>query len=198
MFPHGVQPLHIFEPRYRQLMADCLTDDRLIALVLLKPGWEPTYDDRPPIEAIACLGEVIVDQKLPDGRYNLLLRGISRIRILEEITTDRLYRTARVDLIADGIMPEPTHGQKMRSKLRETVMPRFQGNEASREQLEAMFDGEMALGTLLDILAFALPIPLLMKQALLEQTDVLLRGRMLLDILTPKSDRPFPPTFSPN
>ena len=198
LFPHGVQPLHIFEERYRQMMADALADDRMIALVMLKPGWEPIYDEQPPIEPVACLGEIIVDQQLPDGRYNLLLKGVSRIRIGEEVPTDRLYRTARVDLIADGFVPPIHAAQKIRAELRSLVMPRFIGNETSHEQVEALFDGEMSLGMLLDVLGFALPMPLVHKQAMLEQTDVLARARMLLEAIAPKSERRFPPNFSSN
>src|SRR5947209_17017865 len=75
LFPQVIQPLHIFEPRYRQMTADALDDDRLIALALLQPGWEPDYGGTPPLFASACLGKIVADQCLPDGRFNLLLRG---------------------------------------------------------------------------------------------------------------------------
>src|SRR5436853_468650 len=78
LFPHVVQPLHVFEPRYRQMTADALADDRLITLVLLKPGWEDAGNKPPAVHPVACLGRVVADQLLPDGRYNLLLRGLSR------------------------------------------------------------------------------------------------------------------------
>src|SRR4051812_1530562 len=78
LFPHVVQPLHVFEPRYRQMTADALAGDRLIALVLLRPGWEAEYEDRPPVHPVACLGRIVADQQLPDGRYNLLVRGLAR------------------------------------------------------------------------------------------------------------------------
>src|SRR5436190_14980354 len=74
-FPQVVQPLHIFEPRYRQMTADALEGDRLIALVLPKPGYEADQSESPPVHPVACLGKIIADQKLEDGRYNLLLRG---------------------------------------------------------------------------------------------------------------------------
>src|SRR5206468_10763458 len=76
LFPHVVQPLHVFEPRYRQMTADALAGDRLIALTLLQPGWEEEYEARPAVHPVACLGRVVADQLLPDGRYNLLVRGI--------------------------------------------------------------------------------------------------------------------------
>src|SRR5436190_11964798 len=99
LFPHVVQPLHIFEPRYRQMTADALAGDRLIALVLLKPGWEEDYETRPAVHPVACLGRVVADQLLDDGRYNLLVRGLSRVRLLGEAPNGKLYRTAQAELL---------------------------------------------------------------------------------------------------
>src|ERR1700693_6078222 len=81
-FPQVMQPLHIFEPRYRQMTADALAGDRLIALVLPKPGWEPDYAGSPSVHSVACLGKIVADQLVEDGRYNILLRGLGRIQIL--------------------------------------------------------------------------------------------------------------------
>ena len=105
LFPHVLQPLHIFEPRYRQMTADALADDRLVALALLRPGWQNDYEGRPPLYPVACLGKIVADQALDDGRYNLLLRGLSRVRIDHEVPTGKLYRSAGVELLADGPTP---------------------------------------------------------------------------------------------
>ena len=74
-FPQVMQPLHIFEPRYRQMTLDALAGDRLIALVLPKPGWEADYAGNPTLHPVACLGKIVADQKLKDGGFNILLRG---------------------------------------------------------------------------------------------------------------------------
>src|SRR5438874_12961797 len=87
-FPHVVQGLHVFEPRYRQLTADALAGDQLFALVMLKPGWEDG-DPQPAVEEVACLGRIGGHEKLADGRYNLRLRGLSRARILEEVPSKK-------------------------------------------------------------------------------------------------------------
>src|SRR5215216_1637862 len=84
LFPHVMQPLHIFEPRYRQMTADALDGDRLIAMVLPRPGWELDYAGKPAVHPVACLGKVVAEQRLDDGRFNILLRGLSRLRIIEE------------------------------------------------------------------------------------------------------------------
>ena len=84
-FPRTEVPLHIFEPRYRQMVGDALAGAGQLVVVLLKPGWEPNYAGCPPIHPIACLGKIVADQRLADGRYNILLRGISRVRIVQEL-----------------------------------------------------------------------------------------------------------------
>src|SRR5205814_2607953 len=74
LFPTMLQGLHIFEPRYRQMTADALEDDRLLAPVLLQAGWEAHYQGNPAIHPIACLAKTVSEQKLDDGRYNLQVR----------------------------------------------------------------------------------------------------------------------------
>src|SRR5438105_1414231 len=125
LFPHVAQPLHIFEPRYRQLMADALADDRLIALALLRPGWEEAYNQRPPICPVVCLGRIHHEQHLPDGRYNLLLHGLARAHVREELKTDRPYRVARVDLLPDVPILVPATEQTLRQSLGQAVTPFF-------------------------------------------------------------------------
>src|ERR1700722_3857315 len=80
-FPHVMQPLHIFEPRYREMTQDALARDRLIALVLPQSVWEKEYTDKPALHDIACLVRIMAEQQLDDGRFNILLRGLARIRI---------------------------------------------------------------------------------------------------------------------
>ncbi len=207
-FPHVIQPLHIFEPRYRHMMADALLSDRLLALVLLKPGWEQSYEDRPAIYSVACVGRIAAEQMLPDGRYNLLLRGLQRVRILEEIPDGKPYRSARAELMPDDEISSIEYVIELRRRLAESVLPRFPETGGAREQLAELFRGEMPLGALCDILAFALPLPLESKQRLLEETTIEHRAELLLEILgqPPKPQptivvarpRKFPPDFSLN
>ncbi len=98
-FPWALQPLHIFEPRYRQMTADALTSDHLITMALLREGWEGDYLGSPAIYDVACLGRILAHQRLPDGRYDLMLFGLRRVRILEELASEKLYRTAHVELL---------------------------------------------------------------------------------------------------
>src|SRR5262245_15215325 len=99
LFPKVMLPLHIFEPRYRQMTGDALAGDRLIGMVLLRPGSEAGDEGKPALSPVACLGRIVAEQLLEDGRYNLLLRGLSRVRIVEELEQQKLYRMARVELL---------------------------------------------------------------------------------------------------
>lgn len=101
-FPETVLPLHVFEPRYRAMVADALAGDRRLAVVRLRPGWEKDYEGRPPIHRVAGAGEIVQAERLADGRYNILLDGRMRVRIEEEEPADgRAYRTARATVLAD-------------------------------------------------------------------------------------------------
>src|SRR4051794_36501753 len=107
LFPHVAQPLRVFEPRYRQLMADALAGDRLITMALLRPGWESEYHLSPAIHPVVCVGRITQEERLPDGRYTLLLQGLGRARVVEELETDRLYRVARIEALPDVPMSDP-------------------------------------------------------------------------------------------
>ena len=100
-FPHTVLPLHIFEPRYRKMIADCLKGDRRLAVVMLRSGWEEDYEGAPPVHSVAGAGEIIKCERLDEGRYNILLRGRSRIRIEEELPSGKPYRVVRATVIRD-------------------------------------------------------------------------------------------------
>ncbi len=206
LFPHVMLPLHIFEARYRQLTADALASDRLITLVLLRPGWEADYEGRPVLHTMACLGKIVADQCLPDGRYNLLLRGLCRGRILHEIPTNKLYRSARLELLCDNPAAEQAKDEQLRAKLGQLAQAWLAGLGPTFDQLGKLLHSDLSLGALGDILSFALPLAIDFKQELLEELDVLRRIRRLLKHLqshTPPesptaAERKFPPEFSSN
>ena len=199
LFPQVVQGLHIFEPRYRQMTADALASDKLIALVLLSED----EDDHglPAIESVCCLGEIVWDEKLPDGRYNLRLRGLCRARIVEELPTDKLYRTARVELMQESAPNDLGVLSRLRRDLAAEVLPRFADDSPARQQLQELFEGDMPLGQVCDILSYALPLPVHMKQSLLAEPHADRRAAAITDALrisAARADRPFPPPFSAN
>src|SRR2546421_10426257 len=81
LFPNVFLPLHIFEPRYREMVADALQGDRIVGMVLLQPGYESDYEGRPGVFPTGCAGVITHAEKLPDGRYNIVLRGVEKFRI---------------------------------------------------------------------------------------------------------------------
>ncbi|HEY6880897.1 MAG TPA: LON peptidase substrate-binding domain-containing protein [Polyangiales bacterium] len=99
-FPGTQLPLHIFEPRYRAMMRDCLQSGRLaMAVTLLKPGYESDYEGRPPMHDVCTIGRIEKHEELPDGRFNLLLRGLNRVKLHELPAGDLPYRRAHVELL---------------------------------------------------------------------------------------------------
>jgi len=203
VYPHIVQPLHIFEPRYRQMTADALEGDRLIAMCLLQQGWEEEYEGRPALHPIACLGKIVADQQLPDGRYNILLRGVGRVRIEHEFPHSQLYRLAKVELLSD-IDPEPQEEDEIRQRLLAAVPGWFPDQEAVVEKIQSVLGKELPLGALCDVISFALSVDIEAKQALLAETNVARRVQRLFECMAPKPvsvekpPRKFPPQFSEN
>ncbi len=111
LFPHASRPLHIFEARYRQMVADALAGNRIIGMVMLRPGYEDEYEGNPPIYEIGTAGVIANVEELPDGRYNIVLRGMMKFRVRSE-DRSRPYRMADVEA-----MPEPL-GEDDRAPLR--------------------------------------------------------------------------------
>lgn len=103
LLPYEMVPLHVFEPRYRAMIRDVLEDGRPIGIVQLAPGWESEYDERPRVERVFGAGHVVRHEKLSDGRYNILVRGIGRVRLVEELAPEKLYREARVEAVVDTV-----------------------------------------------------------------------------------------------
>ena len=96
LMPGTMLPLHIFEPRYRAMVADALAGDRTIGMAMLYPGWEAGGND-PRIYALGGAGEIVESEELEDGRYNIVLLGTSRFRLMTETDLDTAYRNAEVE-----------------------------------------------------------------------------------------------------
>ncbi len=172
-FPGTRLPLHIFEPRYREMMADALETDGRIGMVLLKPGWEADYYGRPEIARIGCLGKIHSHQHLPDGKYNLVLHGLSRFRVLREVA-GKNYRRAEVELLEDindrplCRAPEETRDRLVHAYRHfASLLP-----EDERPSLEANWAAFTSLSALVDHMAHRLQPTVEEKQSLLEELDV--------------------------
>jgi Lon protease-like protein len=200
LFPRVTQRLHIFEPRYRQMTADALAGDRLIAMALLRPGWEAAYEAAPPVWPTVCVGRVVAHEALPDGRYDLHLLGLSRAHILEEVPNGKLYRSARVRLLPDVPVVSQETEADLRRELRRLIPEWCRESQPAAEALLKLIHSGMCLGGVGDVLCYVLPLRQEFRQAQLEDADVERRVRRLVEHLDrQKPARPrFPPEFSVN
>lgn len=206
MFPHVMQPLHIFEPRYREMTEDALAGDRLIATAQFEPGWEAVYDGRPPLKPFGCLGKIVTHHRMPDGRFNLLLVGLSRIQIVEELPPQRAFREAQARLVEDCY---PAGGPEATAALHEELVETFRtalsGLSEAQEHLAPLLDGDVGLGPLTDIVAYTLSLPMETKEKLLQEVHVDRRAQYLLQCIAELGENDqdpargkFPPDFSSN
>lgn len=170
-FPHTMLPLHIFEARYRAMVTDCLARDRRLAVVGLRPGYEPSYEGKPAVYETTGVGRIVQWERLATGRYNLLLRGEGRARIDRELPTDTLYRVVAATPLGEtgaGNPAVPALAGRVKARCRQilTAVGR------SGAELQAAVEALEQPGELCDQVASALvPTPVL-RQALLEELDV--------------------------
>jgi Lon protease-like protein len=178
LFPNVFLPLHIFEPRYREMVADALDGDRMIGMVLLRPGWEANYEGTPPVFPIGCAGLITHHERLPDGRYNIILRGLQKFRIRGE-DEGRSYRVARIETIHEPSGPvEEEDIRAARRKLESILVPQPSGRGH-----DPMVPPSMSHEDLINALAQYMELEPLEKQALLERDGLLARCRSLIELL---------------
>lgn len=185
LFPGVVQPLHIFEPRYREMMEDTLEDQSAIAMALLKPGWEKSYYGRPPVFDMLCVGRIVAHERLDDGKFNLLLHGLARVRLLREEKRG-LHRVGLLEPVLEPVDPTGIsadscpHARMQRKVLKEMFEKTSLRELTVAPMVATLFEEDVPLGRLVDTLAFTLVQDPLLKQQMLEQLDPLLRGELLL------------------
>jgi hypothetical protein len=185
LFPNVFLPLHIFEPRYRQMVADALQGDRIIGMVLLRPGYEANYQGRPAIYNVGCAGVITHSQPLPDGRYDIVLRGIEKFRITSE-DQSRPYRIGLIDAIAEVIPPDEAQPLRHQRQRLEAVL----AAAIERVRAEPRFPPSVPDEDLVNALAQYLELDIVERQALLECQGVLARCRALIDVLEMKLHTP--------
>ena len=210
LFPQVVQPLHIFEPRYCEMLQDALAGDRLIAMALLEKGWEHKFNQRPPIASTLCVGRILSHTPTDDGRYNVLLVGLKRATMIEELDSDHSFRTARVEVLEDHYPPEDTGGRPaLITRLQELFAHFVPEGLAAQQSFDQLVGKQLPLGILTDTITYALNLPLTIKQQLLAEYNVDIRSRILIRCLEQQlksnetsacslANEKFPPKFSQN
>ena len=117
-FPGTRLPLHLFEPRYRAMIGDCVEHKRMaIAVALLQPGFEEDYEGRPPVHTVCGVGRIESHEQLPDGRFNILLAGVGRVRLHELPANELPYRRARAEVLEDRAGTDHVSGESMTALL---------------------------------------------------------------------------------
>jgi Lon protease-like protein len=178
-FPNTRMPLHIFEPRYRKMVADALTRDKRCGIVLLRPGWETDYFGAPAIHQFGTIGTIEQAVALDDGRYNILIHGDVRFRILGEVSADP-YRTARV-LASPETLQGPSEAYAQREWLADLARQylKYLPDQMAVPEIETA-----GLDALTNALIMSLNLETEEKQKLLEIDDLVARAEKIGEELT--------------
>jgi Lon protease-like protein len=170
-FPKMFLPLHIFEERYKTMVLDALRGNQKIGLILLQEGWERDYFGAPPVHQIGCVGKIEAHEKLPQGRLNILLRGLSRFEIVDFVR-DEPYRIARIKLLDDEPFLLETDEQIVAREFFLNRFLRYLNDVLGIELEEQKLDRSASLESIVNQVAAIIDIPILQKQHLLETSDV--------------------------
>jgi len=177
-FPKTLRPLHIFEPRYKEMLQYALASDKLIGMILLRPGWEPKYYGNPEAYEIGCLGRIQHVEEVEEQRCNILLLGISKFRVLAYQQMEP-FRLAEVMLVDDEVVddhaPEILEAKKrlleMHARLAEQL-PRS-------ESIDLSGLNSLSYEAVVNNLTMSVGLEVTVKQRLLEQNQLIERGRAL-------------------
>jgi len=182
LFPNVFMPLHIFEARYRAMVSDALAGDRIIGMVLLKAGFERDYEGRPPIFPVGCAGVITHSEPLPDGRFNIVLKGLEKFRITAEDST-RSYRVATIDALPEQMTdPERIELRRLRQRVEALLAAAVE-----REGGDPKFPPAVADEDLVNALAQYTGLEPIERQALLERSSVLERCQGLIELIEMKT-----------
>lgn len=178
LLPGAVMPLHIFEERYRQMTTDVLagdtaSSDQCIGMAILEDGHDEEYLRSPPIGSIMCLGKILSHELLADGRYNLLLVGLFRAKILREVKdpqTPRPYRIAEYQRLTEPTVMEidlANERQKLMSVFAEPIFGKLPVGQKLRELIRS----SRPTSEIADVVAYHLVLDQALRRRLLEDPD---------------------------
>lgn len=173
LFPGMHLPLHIFEPRYRAMVNDSLARDRRIAMIQPKGGGE-----KPPLFEIGCVGRIADVEAMEDGRFNVVLEGLSRFRILRELEVTTLFRQVEAELIADPTDETLSMGARAALELESRRFAETQGYAVDWEAVARLDDQNLVNG-----IAQIAPFDPAAKQALLEADTIADRAELIIQLM---------------
>jgi ATP-dependent Lon protease len=179
LFPGALLPLHIFEPRYRAMLAHCLETHRAMVIARICDGKEPDAEGRPRFEPIAGLGVIVRHQALPDGRANIVLQGRARVSI-EERPSDAPFR--RVSAVVRPDVDAPIATTDRAALI--AAATAFASALESHPDLAFAFPPDATAPAIADLCAQHLLFDADVRQAVLEERDVAVRVRRVTSELT--------------
>ncbi len=186
LFPRTIRPLHVHEPRYREMVADALATERILATALLKPGFEPLYHTRrAPIYKTLGLGQIVESEQRDDGDYTILLRGIGRAVIVNELpeeeAAERPYRRAQIEPVQTFCSGDESGADQLRRQLFSAIRGNLAFDPDLRKHWLKLRRADLDLDTVADLLAAGVPVEAELQQLLLEEADAFQRAKLLLD-----------------
>ncbi len=186
-YPKTRLPLHIFEPRYRQMVSEALKGEGRIGMVLLKPGWEENYHAAPAIVEVGCVGMIEHHIEFPDGKYDMVLRGQSRFRVAREIP-GKPYRLAEIEVLKDenDILLGAGSSPAVEALMREVQRYAEALPAGKKPRKIPGAESFPRMSELVDNLAYMLNLLAEQKQAILEERDVPRRTDRLQSLLREK------------
>lgn len=184
-FPKTLLPLHIFEPRYREMVADSLNSSKRIAMVLLKKGWEQDYFGNPDVHEIGCVGEIQYSEKLDDGRLNIMLYGLSRVKILKSVR-EKPYRIAQVKYLKDNNFDHDEFNVNNESENFVSLVQRYLSEIGVENWEDLLKLHSHSLESIMNQVASILDITTLEKQYLLRMGSLETRYEQLTKIIQDK------------
>jgi len=186
LVPHGVVQLHIFEPRYCQMVSDALDGAGQIAMAIFDGGaWQEEYHARPPVRKMMCVGQIVAHEALPDGRFNIALQGVCRARVIAEMPPDeeRLYRMAMLDPVSIEDVDDNVMKPVRLNVLRLLSKSSLQDLKDASAMVRHLRDPEVPTAAILELVGFSLIQDAEAKYQLLAEADVMRRADIVQDEL---------------
>lgn len=183
LFPRITLPLHVFELRYRTMVREALSGDRLIALALLEAGWEQDYYGSPPFHEIGCLARFDEVEWRPDDCYDLRVTGVARARFTR-IVREYPYRTARIEVLPQDPLPEDDPILVLEKRALADVMDRALARAGASEQAAARIDRDQPYEALVNLMSMGALLPLTAAERLelLAMDSIFERGRQVREL----------------
>lgn len=191
LYPGSLVPLHLFEPRYVQMMEEMLAQDQdQLVAATLAGDWEDQYFEEPPLYPVAGIGQVQQVARDAQGNFNLVLRGEGRVQILgeEKRPAEQLYRKIRVASVAEPNVAAKGHPELLQELMELLTYLTGQGVSAQ--------DGD-TLNYLSDVSLVQMPMPMEEKLRLFAQADPVARATALVEAWRQMKERPAPPASGP-